>query len=1163
MVLDRIPPGNASIFGQVRIDYVKAFDSLSFPSVRQSTCCSMDAFPRMRHQVFSYLVTILLVAVCAAQAQTPPNPNNVPVGDTSPRSDVVTESDIEIFWLRSKNGEMVPVPDLTLEEYTKLILLQDQLIPRDPAPDVYVFQGDVGFIGTANDHEAQFTVKVNIRVRENGDGESLTWIRVPLRLNQTILMPGTKHVGPGEFFVSYQKQGDGYVAWLRAAPNTDHAITLNIKLPVVRVAGRLRVSMLIPQRPTQLQLEVPGSDLDVTTNNLAENILTTRKVGNQKTRIAVENVGGPLEITWREKNRTDPVLESTGTTRATINGQQIDYETNLRVRSYGEPIRSFDVRLPVDAILIPELTPAVSVEVVGETQRRIKLVRVTRQDGKEEPTLEVRLRALISPNKVLAGQTEVSGFEVVGAVRQTGSLDLAVVGDWTVDWFPGSYVRQVAVSESQQQDRAVARFEYDRQPYSLKVEVRAREARIRVAPTYFLYVEATQLRLIGNLKYTASGARTRELLIQAEGWEIDRVLPADLIAETISLTETSPLKIPLAPNGTPLAEDFEIRFEAHRPISTDDNSFSVVLPRTVNGVASPATVVVFPADNIDLTLRGEEIKGLIAESAPADFELPKTGQPPIFYVEEPSEAAAVFAGDFEVRSRVVAANVANTLRFTASTVVIEQRFELEISYEPLRQIKFNIPEALVQNDQIQFFELIAEATTVTNGGLRERPLPVLGIMPTYDPEIAEVTVDLLEDRITPCSIVSRYALPITTQATDDSLPLKLILVAVDPSITIGTSKLRVVAMEEVEVELVSSGWDTLIDDLLDPSSRDQLYQTGGGVAEVNVVVRLVQTPQLGATVLEKFWLQTYLSRAERQDRACFQLRTNSERIQVELPAGATLIDVAVQGFKQQNAEASALGVVAIDLDPEESANTYSVEVWYWFAARDVPVARLTVEPPRLVGVQRAQRIYWQLILPRDEHLLIPPSSLTPEYVWRWNSNYWGRHSTRRRADLEAILKVSRQKSPPDQSVNQYMFTSVGPVLPVEFITARRSLLVLVLSLTVLVAGLCLIYFSWARHPASLLMIGVLVVSLGFAFPEPTILGAQAAGLGIVFVLLARLLHGNALRRRVPAISSGGSSISMVDATDGLVSQDAPEGNSHTTTTLAPPTYQVPIVDPES
>lgn len=1123
----------------------------------------MDVGLRMPKQVFWQIVIIGLLAAGAARAQTPPVPTGDPAADPMPRRETITESDLETFWLRTDKGKLVLVPEMTLELYQELSLLKDQVIHRDSAPDFYAFQGDVGFTGTASEHEAQFTVQLNIRLRENEDADSLTWIRVPLRLNQSILMPGVKHVGPGDFFVSYEKQGDGYVAWLRAAANSDHAITLRIKLPVVRVAGRMRVSLLTPQRPTQLQLEVPGTDLDVATNNLVENILTTKKVANTKTRISVENVGGPLEITWREKNLSAAVLESAGTTRATINGQQIDYETELRVRSYGAPIQTFDVRLPADAILIPEPTPGVRVDVLAESSRNARLVRVTREDGKEDPALEVRLKAFsISPDKVLSGQTEVSGFEVVDAVRQTGSLDLAVVGDWTVDWFPGSYVRQVPVSDSQRQGGAVARFEYDRQPYSLKVEVRALEPRIRVAPTYSLFVEATQLRLVGNLKYSASGARIRELLIQAEGWQIDRVLPAELVAQKILLNQTAPLSIPLAPNGKPLAEDFEIRIEAHQPITTDDNSFSVVLPRTVNVVASPATVAVYPADNVDLTLRGEEIRGLIAESAPPGLAAPKTQQPAMFYVEELSEAAAVFAGDFNVRSRVVAVNVENTLKFTTTALAIEQRFDLEISYEPLRQIKFNMPETMTPNDGVQFFELIPEAATAANGGFRERPLPVMGMVPAEEPGSAELTVDLLEDRITSCSIVARYGLPITPQAATDPLALKLIRVAADPSITVGTSKLRLVAAEEVDVELVSEGWATLIDDLVDPSSREQLFQTSGGVAGVDVLVRLVQTPQLRAMVLEKFWLQTYWSPSLRQDRACFQLRTSSERIQVQLPAGATLLDVAVQGLQQQNAKASDTGIVAIELDPQATANTYTVEVWYWFLAKDVPVARLTVEPPTLVGVQQARRNYWQLILPRVEHLLIPPPSLTPEYVWRWNSNHWGRYSNRGQADLEAAMNASRQEGPPEQ-VNQYLFTSVGPILPVEFITASRGSLTLVLSLTVLVTGLCMIYFAWARHPASLLILGVLVVSLGFAFPEPTILGAQAAGLGIAFVLFARLLHRKASRRQGAAIPSTGSSISQVDSKEGFVVQVVPEGNSHTTTTLAPTTYQVPIAESKS
>ncbi len=1121
----------------------------------------MDAGLRTRQQVFGSFVTICLVVVYAAHVQAQPTPSGEQAAENSAPRDVVIESDLEIFWLRGKSGELVPVADLTVEEYTRLRLLEKELIPLEAAPELYAFQGDIAFTGTAAAGEAQFTIQLNIRLRDRDDAEAQPWVRVPLRLNKTILMPGGKHVGTGDFFVSYEKQGDGYVAWLRAAPNSVHAITLSVKMPVVRVAGRKRVAMLTPSRPTQIQLEVPGEDLDVTTNNLEENILQTKKLGDGKTRISVENVGGPLEITWRERIRTAPVLVTKATTSATINGQKIDYDTNLRVQSRGAPIRSFDVRLPANAFLMPEPTPGVTVEVVSNSQRTGRLVRVTREDGKEEATLEVRLKAFsIASDKVLAGQSELAGFAVVDAVIQTGELDLAVVGDWTVDWFPGSYVRQVPVSEPNRLRGTVASFEYDKQPYSLKVEVRPRESRIRVAPTYSLYVEPTQIRLVGNLKYSASGARIREIQLQAAGWQIDRVLPADLIAPAISLTETSPLSIPLAPNGKPIADDFEIRIEAHQPIAPDDKSFHVVLPRTVNGVASPAAVVVYPADNIDLRLRGEEIKGLIAESAPPGLELSATQQPPIYYVEEPSEAEAAFAGEFEVRSRVVAANVDNTLKFSADSLAIEQRFDLAISYEPLRQIRFNLPEALVSSDEIQFFEVLTEGEAAANGGARERSLPVLGMMPTEATGVAEVTVDLLEERIKDCSITARYYLPFVPHATGEALPVQLIRVAEEPAITVGTSKLRLLATEEVELDLVGDDWDALIDDLLDASSREQLFQSSGDAAGVSVLARLVETPQLGATVLEKFWLQSFLSRVVRQDRASFQFRTNAERIQVRLPAGATLLDVAVQGLKLADATPSPEGLLEIELDPLVDRDAYTVELWYVFSAKDVPVARLAVTPPTLVGVPHARRIYWQLVLPRHEHLVLPPTSLTPEYAWRWSAYHWGRQSNRQQADLETALNTSRQESPPAEAVNEYLFTSVGPILPVEFVTASRASLTLVFSLTVLTTGLCLIYFRWPRHPASLLLLGVLVVSAGFAFPEPTILCAQAAVLGIAFVILAQLLHRNVSRRRSFATPGGGSSISMVDSKDGFVVQVVPEGNSHTTTTLAPASYQVPIVE---
>jgi hypothetical protein len=68
-----------------------------------------------------------------------------------------------------------------------------------------------------------------------------------------------------------------------------------------------------------------------------------------------------------------------------------------------------------------------------------------------------------------------------------------------------------------------------------------------------------------------------------------------------------------------------------------------------------------------------------------------------------------------------------------------------------------------------------------------------------------------------------------------------------------------------------------------------------------------------------------------------------------------------------------------------------------------------------------------------------------------------------------------------------------------------------------VAGLLLIYVPASRHPATLLVLGLVLLAMGLIAPEPTLLLAQAASLGLALTLVAGLL-GRSMsgRRRRPA-----------------------------------------------
>src|SRR5262249_36786927 len=98
----------------------------------------------------------------------------------------------------------------------------------------------------------------------------------------------------------------------------------------------------------------------------------------------------------------------------------------------------------------------------------------------------------------------------------------------------------------------------------------------------------------------------------------------------------------------------------------------------------------------------------------------------------------------------------------------------------------------------------------------------------------------------------------------------------------------------------------------------------------------------------------------------------------------------------------------------------------------------------------------------------------------------------------------------------------------EVRTAGRSWLVLTASGAVLILGLLLIYVPLVRHPAILLCAAVVSLAMSAIYPEPTLLIAQAASLGLLLAALAGWLERSMSRRRRRAGLYRGSTSSMVE-----------------------------------
>ncbi len=144
-------------------------------------------------------------------------------------------------------------------------------------------------------------------------------------------------------------------------------------------------------------------------------------------------------------------------------------------------------------------------------------------------------------------------------------------------------------------------------------------------------------------------------------------------------------------------------------------------------------------------------------------------------------------------------------------------------------------------------------------------------------------------------------------------------------------------------------------------------------------------------------------------------------------------------------------------------------------------------------------------MPRNQHLLASDSNLTPEFRWAWQGLHWSRANLLDQADLENWTGTLREPAA-SEPLNVYLFSVIGEGGSLTVRIARRSTIVFVASSIALAIVLTALYAVPLRRPRWMMAIGLGLVVLALAYPEPAIILAQAALLGIGLAVVAALLH---------------------------------------------------------
>lgn len=985
-------------------------------------------------------------------------------------------------------------------------------------------------------------------------------------------------------YVDFDPQQGGYVARLSGNANQSCAIEMELLIPIEQNGAVRALDTNWPRAlQSKLELDVDHSVAEANVNEGA--VLTQAPSDDGQTRFTVVGLGGQFHLSWSvvQAEAVEPatVLSATGALLVTIDGRSVQTDARISVQSFGGKFDRFRVLLPRGAKLIQDgpstnsaAAPVAKARIRIESspieskptgtapgdvaaERQVVLVELAE---KQQGPFEIRLQTE-QPIGLLHEESsvELGGFEVVGAVRQFGDIALRATNDWQLRWRTGGQVRQVDaadLSPTLQQPGVTAAFQYDRQPWSLNVDVTARQSRLHVTPDYELQCLPDEARLRVRLAYQVLGARTFEFLVDLKGWELtaDPVESNGLVdSDRIMLTREGMLVLRLTQAAARRAEiTFHLRRSTPRSISQLDLPLPVPQAESVGA----GVLTVRSSPGIELVPELSRMPGLAPLPISATSDAADAAQLDAFRYRYYLPDAAFRANRIS-RSREVSTEIETEIELTAPVARVAQHINYDVQYEPIKDLVFEMPEDLLADETV----LDVAVAMPSPSGAQDLPrvsipLTVLPIPEEYRAAdlrgARRLRASLPQAVIGKFSVVIEYAVPRSGASSDGNLVIPLVrsadgklihqraIVQVPPELS-----------ASLPIDLEESSWRPSPRPASRPETPLELVATHG---ELSLPLTLQQadlrTP--AQISIDRVWLQTWIASTVRQDRAAYQFRAAGGSIAIELPleVAADQVEVLLDGRPPESIATEA-GRVIVSLPDSRAmsretavpskSESHTLELRYRQPILLPLVGRHRLSPPQLVGNNALAQVFWQIVAPGDQHVIQGPQNLSAASRWQWLGAFWGRRSTRSQGELEAWVGATNQLAP-TEGQNEYLYSGFAPVTSIEVVTAPRWLIVLAASASCLLLTMAVAYLPQLRRGWLALVAAVALLALAAIYPIPAMLLGQAAVLGAILSLLAIVITRLASKPlQFPAPSSSvGSTFRKI----------APRAESHV---LAPPT----------
>jgi len=1074
--------------------------------------------PRRRFPSFTATVWLVVCAVAIGHG-IPPVARAAEVGGESP--DAVKAVEPDLYYLRDDAGRLVPVPGFRYRDFVDLLRIRDGL-PGIPQPPAAVLERVeiTGDLGATGGDTCQLTVRVSLRQTRAG------WSRVPLELRGMVVTTPPRHEGEGRLIVDVDQRGGGYEAWLEAAVDSQHTLTLVGLVPVARGPNAETLRLAVPRATASLvRLATPrvAPRVDVQPAGAAIRVAAAAEAATGSV-VECAGVAGPTtiligaagETAWSGVAPPQAVVESV----VRIDGTLATTTASIQLEGLGPEPQDLRIALPPGSRIERVADPATLVEVVGSAETPQAVVRV-RPDAAGRAVVDVVCERPIEMRSAPA--VEALGFAVAGipAWRQRGRMSVVVEGDWQVEWEDSGGNRRVDPPVAARRPGFVAAFAYDAQPATLPLRVRPRGSRVVVEPAYRYAVGATRIALVAKLRVVVRGAPASRVVLGLEGWNVDEVGPTTLVDAAAVTTEGGRLVIPFA---QPLSGEATIEARCSLPIDRTQAELAWKLPVPRADLVGPAEVTITSDSDIEILPEVSAMTGLVRQVAPA----PRSGESPLLaYRVDGTE------GRFAARRRFLARRVDASIM--AQTTVGPQRIRVE---ETIRFTVANVP--------LEFVDLAVPRRIVDDGSLEVRQAgdllnPFEVSAPADAPEgLAALRVMLANPLLGTGDVSISYGVPMpdvpAAATVGENLPLVL-----PTESRIVRQSVAVTASDQYTVDLRGTAWTR--DTALPAAGPSRVWQATSAESEVPLAVALRSESGTIDTTVEAAWYETRLLPDRHDETFTCAITSSTPEVRLMLPAGfgaaraagAQAARFSVDGVGVVAAE-DADGTVRVPLPAAGRSSVLVIEMSRPRRAADLLPglpAWLVLEPPRFPTGTVLRRFYWELRMESDEHVVVPPVAWTSQQRWRWGAfgpEYAPLVSHTAIAEWIAAA-AGRRVAAPDMPVaeRRVVYAGVGDPGTGRVWLAPTWFLVLTVSGAALALGLAIVYGRVMRRVSTLVSIGA-VAALGAAFiPDLLPLIGLAALPGILLALLAAGLRW-VVDRRTAAPGGSGFTVSPDSST---------------------------------